>query len=106
MVLVGLGGNLAEVIDRFRMYPAPFGPATATGLLDELGAGRILRSAGGGATLHAAARLLASVSQLAGAGRGLIREMDLNPVVVDYQTGRALVVDALAVTAAGESRAG
>jgi acyl-CoA synthetase (NDP forming) len=99
MILVGLGGSLAEVLDRTVTYPAPFGAGTATGLLEEVGAGRALRHAGGDSRLHGAAELLSRLSVLAAAGAGVIRELDLNPVVVDYRTGRARIVDALAVTA-------
>jgi acetate---CoA ligase (ADP-forming) len=99
MVLLGLGGSLAEVLQRTVMYPAPFGVATALSLLADIGADRLLRSAGGpDVTMDRAATLLAAVSRLARDGAATIREMDLNPVVVDYATGRARVVDALAVT--------
>jgi acyl-CoA synthetase (NDP forming) len=105
MVLVGLGGDLAEVLDRSLVYPAPFGTRTALGLLREIGADRVLRSAGSRSTLRGAARLLSSVSRLASAGRGVIRELDLNPVVVDHETGQARIVDALIVTARGNAPA-
>ena len=97
MVLLGFGGSLAEILGRTVMYPAPFGVLTATAMLTDIGADRVLRSLGGGdATIEEAAVLLAKVAGLAGAGA--IREMDLNPVVVDPATGRACVVDALIVT--------
>jgi acyl-CoA synthetase (NDP forming) len=99
MILVGLGGSLAEVLDRTVMYPAPFGAGTAAGLLDDVGAWRAVRHAGGRAALHGAGELLSRISVLAAAAAGVIRELDLNPVVVDCRTGRARIVDALAVTA-------
>jgi acyl-CoA synthetase (NDP forming) len=96
MVLVGLGGSLAEVLSGSVMYPAPFGPETAVAMLTEVGATRILLAAG--APLDAVATLVSAVSCLAAEGADTISELDLNPVVVDHTTGRARIVDALLVT--------
>ncbi len=96
MVLLGFGGSLAEVVRRTVMYPAPFGVTTALALLADIGADAMLP----GSSVDGIAALLSTVSSLASAGADTIREMDLNPVVVDSATGRARVVDALLVTQA------
>jgi acyl-CoA synthetase (NDP forming) len=92
MVLVGLGGSLAEVLRRSVMYPAPFGAETAMAMLVEVGADRLL------VRLDEVAGLIAAISWLAAEGAQTISELDLNPVVVDQTTGRARIVDALLVT--------
>jgi len=95
MVLLGLGGSLAEVLSRSVMYPAPFGSETAMALLVDVGADRLVQTA---ARLDQVAALLAAISRLAAEGADLISEMDLNPVVVDPATGLARIVDALLIT--------
>ena len=94
IMVVGYGGGLVEIIDRTTMFPAPFTPATAAGLLDEIGVSRALAAVDpkGLAPLH---RLISAVSQFAWAARDTVTELDLNPIIVDRTTGTATIVDAL-----------
>jgi acyl-CoA synthetase (NDP forming) len=91
MVLAGIGGGAAELVDRSVLYPAPFGAVTARTLLHRLRLDRVLPD------LVPLADLLSQVSALAWALADTVAELDLNPVIVNPSTGAATVVDALAV---------
>jgi acyl-CoA synthetase (NDP forming) len=89
IVLIGLGGELVEVLNRTVAYPAPFGLPTAHRLVAELGIDRVVTDVG------PLAQLASDVSQLAAAASDLIAELDLNPVIVERASGRPHIVDAL-----------
>ncbi len=101
LVLVGLGGVLAEVIDDVALRLAPIGPDDAREMLDELRGARILDGVRGrrGVSRSAVVDLLVRLSRAVEANRSW-REVDLNPVIVG-RSG-ALAVDALIVADASD----
>jgi acyl-CoA synthetase (NDP forming) len=96
LVLVGIGGVLAEVLDDVAVRLAPITAKHARDMLDELRGARILDRGGfrRGANRAAVAELVAALGDALQAHPAW-REVDLNPVVVS-STG-ALAVDALIV---------
>jgi acyl-CoA synthetase (NDP forming) len=96
MVLVGLGGILAEVLDDVAVRLAPITPRVAMTMLDDLRGSRILDGVRGrpGADRAAIAAMLVSLGRL-GVARPDLLEVDLNPVVAT-PTG-VVAVDALVV---------
>jgi len=96
VVLVGLGGVLAEAIDDTALRLAPVPVDDARAMLDELRAARLLRGFRGAAPVDvdAVARLVVAIGALA-RDRPELLEVDLNPVIAG--PGGALVVDALVV---------
>jgi acyl-CoA synthetase (NDP forming) len=106
VVVVGVGGVLAEAAADTKALPAPVDVATATEMIRSLRAWDVLerRNLVSPKELDALASTVATVSDIAYAARGWLRELDLNPVVV---TGRgSIVLDSSAVADApgeGES---
>jgi acyl-CoA synthetase (NDP forming) len=96
VVLVGLGGTLAEVLDDVAIRLVPVRTAEADVMLDELRGAAILRGVRGRPALDRAA--IASLVSGLGAlleARPDVVEIDLNPVVA--RPDGALAVDALVV---------
>lgn len=96
LVLVGLGGVLAEVLDDVSLRLAPVTHADALAMLAELHGAAILDGVRGrpGADRGAVAAILVALGTLA-TTRPEIREIDLNPVVAG--PAGAVAVDALVV---------
>jgi acyl-CoA synthetase (NDP forming) len=96
VVLVGLGGTLAEVLDDVAIRLAPVDLATADSMLDDLRGAAVLRGVRGRPPIDrgAVAAMLVALGRL-GVERADIMEIDLNPVMAS-ETG-ALAVDALVV---------
>jgi hypothetical protein len=96
LVIVGLGGILAEALDDIAIRLAPVSAADAAEMLDELRGAAVLRGSRGRPAVDRA-----SVVELVVAmGRAIVDhpdwlEVDLNPVVAG--PSRALAVDALVV---------
>ena len=104
MLMVGLGGVLAETLRDTVLSPVPFGPARASALLENFRGAALLEGVRGGPALDKAALidLLVKLSVFADRNRDCIREVDLNPVVL-YENGLT-VLDALIVTGELEQR--
>ncbi len=96
IVLVGLGGILAEVLDDIALELAPVAPAAAATMLDRLRGEAILGGVRGRPAVDRAAivRLIVALGQL-GWDHPELLEVDLNPVIVDADG--AIAVDALVV---------
>ena len=96
IVLVGIGGVLAEYLDDVVLRLAPVSESEAVAMLTELRGSRLLDGVRGRPAIDraAVARILVALGQLAEA-RPDIRAIDLNPVVAG-QDG-AIAVDALVV---------
>ena len=96
VVLVGLGGTLAEVLDDVAIRLAPLGRADADAMLDDLRGAAVLRGTRGRPPIDrgAVASMLVALATL-GVERPDILEVDLNPVMAS-ETG-AIAVDALVV---------
>jgi acyl-CoA synthetase (NDP forming) len=105
IVLVGLGGILAEVLDDVALELAPVAPAAAGAMLDRLRGARILGGVRGRPAVDRAALvgLIVALGQL-GWERPELIEVDLNPVIAAEHG--ASVVDALIVLAPAGSTDG
>ena len=102
VVLVGLGGTLAEVLDDVAIRLAPLSLMEAQLMLDELRGARVLNGVRGRLPVDraAVASMLVALGQL-GVERPDVLEVDLNPVIAS-EAG-ALAVDALVVLEGPES---
>jgi acyl-CoA synthetase (NDP forming) len=100
VVVVGIGGVLAEAAADTKALPAPVDVATASEMIRSLRAWDVLerRNLVSPKDLDALASTVATVSHIAYAARGWLRELDLNPVVV---TGRGSVILDSSVVAVG-----
>jgi acetyltransferase len=101
VVIVGLGGILAEVLDDISLRLAPVSTEEALAMLVELRGAAVLDGVRGGPAVdrEAVAALLVTLGRLAVA-RPDVREVDLNPVIAGARG--ALAVDALVVLDAAE----
>jgi hypothetical protein len=105
LVLVGLGGILAEALDDVAIELAPLSAATAGAMLDRLRGAAILAGARGRPPVNRAA-IVALVVDLGDLGwrRPELLEVDLNPVIAGE--GGAIAVDALVVLAGDRAARG
>jgi hypothetical protein len=99
VLLVGLGGVLTEVLRDVVFALAPVSPDTARALLDRLRGAPLLHGVRGrpGVDLDAAARAIATVSELA-AAHPEIGEIEVNPLLLTPTA--ALALDARVVLTA------
>ncbi|MGH7321320.1 MAG: acetate--CoA ligase family protein [Candidatus Rokuibacteriota bacterium] len=93
VVLVGLGGILAELIEDRAVRLAPVSVAEARSMLEELRGYRLLAGYRGrsGVNLAALADLITAVSRVPGALP--VAELDLNPVIAGVEGRPAVAVD-------------
>ena len=98
VVMVGLGGVLAEVLDDVAVRLAPVPTDEALAMLLELRGARILDGIRGRPAVdrHAVAEMIVALSRVAMARPDIV-EVDLNPVIASPHG--ALAVDALVVVA-------
>lgn len=96
VVLVGLGGTLAEVLDDVAIRLAPLDLGAAEAMLDDLRGARVLDGVRGRPAIdrRAVASMLVVLGRL-GADRPDLLEVDLNPVIASV--AGAIAVDALVV---------
>jgi acyl-CoA synthetase (NDP forming) len=96
VLLVGLGGVLAEALRDFRVLPPDASAAAIEAALRGLRGARLLEGFRGSAPadVEAAARIVRALGDLVLAARDLA-EVDLNPLVVHPRGQGATVVDAL-----------
>ncbi|MEA2863840.1 MAG: hypothetical protein QOC84_1796 [Bradyrhizobium sp.] len=99
MVMVGLGGITTELFRDVIYRPAPVSAEEAAGMLAELKAAPLLNGFRGAAKADIAAlsQLISQISALAAASRGLISEIEINPVLVHPEGQGVTIVDALVV---------
>lgn len=99
MVMVGLGGIFAEVLQDVALRPAPVDEAQALQMLRSLKAFALLDGARGRprADLDAAARAVAALSRFAARHAADVAEIDINPLVVLAAGQGAFALDALLV---------
>ncbi|MTV27504.1 acetate--CoA ligase family protein [Nitriliruptoraceae bacterium ZYF776] len=95
MVLLGLGGIWAEVLDDVTLRPAPLAPGEVTSMIDDLRGAELLRGARGlpPVPVEDLEALLHGLASLALASEGQLDGADLNPVAVTPE-GRLCVLDA------------
>lgn len=99
-VIVGSGGVLVEILDDVAGALAPFTAERAAELIGQTRFARLLAGYRGivpPTDVRPLADVVARVSVLADDLRGLVTEMDLNPVLVTPGSGVARIVDALIV---------
>ena len=100
VIVLGQGGVFAEAMGDSTCRVAPIDAAEARAMVDELRCAPILRGARGlpALDIDAVVEVLVDVSAFAWAHRGVLAELDINPLFV-RPTGRGVVAaDALVVT--------
>jgi acetate---CoA ligase (ADP-forming) len=98
-VMAGLGGVFVEYFGDVAFGLAPVSRERALAMLHALRAWPLLAGTRGRppAAVEAVAGALVALSRLAFDGRALVREIDVNPLIVLPQGEGALAVDALIV---------
>jgi acyl-CoA synthetase (NDP forming) len=99
MVMVGLGGLYAEVMNDVALETAPVGHAKALEMLRSLKSFPLLDGARGRpkADVQAAAAAIAALSRFAAAHADTVAEIDVNPLLVQDAGRGAFALDALLV---------
>lgn len=97
IISVGFGGVLTEIYQDLSLRPAPVGPGTAAGMLDEVKGFALLRGYRGAppGDLAALADAVAAISRLAGHPR--VREAEINPVLIGPAGQGVTAADALVI---------
>ena len=99
VVMVGLGGIFAEIIQDTAVQMAPVSETQAMAMLTSLKAFAVLNGARGRrrADLEAAARAIAALSRFAAAHADSVSEIDINPLLLKAEGEGAVALDALLV---------
>jgi succinyl-CoA synthetase beta subunit len=99
VVMVGLGGIFAEIVQDSAVQIAPVSEAQAMAMLQSLKAFAVLNGARGRprADLQAAARAIAALSRFAIAHADRVSEIDINPLLLRAEGEGAVALDALLV---------
>lgn len=107
VVLIGLGGIFAEVIQDVAVRPAPVEEAEAMAMLRSLKAFAVLDGARGRprADLAATASAIVALSRFAAQHAAQLAEIDINPLLVRPAGEGAVALDALIVPVGMEERA-
>jgi acyl-CoA synthetase (NDP forming) len=100
MLMVGMGGVYAEILDDVAFAPVAITAAEARELLAELKSAALLSGVRGEppADIEALADVMAALSRFAADHADRIAEIDLNPVIVHARGEGVTVADALIVT--------
>ena len=103
VVMVGLGGIFAEIVQDTAVQMAPVSESQAMAMLRSLKAFAVLDGARGRrrADLEAAARAIAALSRFAAAHANTVSEIDINPLLLKAEGEGAVALDALLVPRAG-----
>ena len=103
-VLLGLGGQAAELIDDVVARRAPIAPEEVAHMLDELTAGPRIRAwLGNGRGMEPLYRAVARISRLIGDLGPRLVELDVNPLLVPRLGGEVIALDALVILRSGDS---
>jgi acyl-CoA synthetase (NDP forming) len=99
VVMVGLGGIFAEILQDTAVQMAPASEAQAMAMLKSLKAFAALNGARGRprADLEAAARAVVALSRFAAAHAEAISEIDINPLLLKAEGEGAVALDALLI---------
>ncbi|MHC2822770.1 acyl-CoA synthetase (NDP forming) [Bradyrhizobium huanghuaihaiense] len=99
VVMVGLGGIFAEILQDSAVQMAPVSEAQAMAMLKSLKAFAVLDGARGRprADLDAAAQAVAALSRFAAAHADTIAEIDVNPLLLRARGEGAVALDALLI---------
>jgi acyl-CoA synthetase (NDP forming) len=103
MLMVGLGGIYVEILGDVAFSPVPIDEAQAHEMLSSLQCGALLDGYRGAprSDIDALCLLLVQLSLFADQNRDVIREVDLNPVLVHPSGEGVTIVDALIVLEQG-----
>ena len=103
VVMVGLGGIFAEILQDTAVQMAPVTERQAMAMLQSLKAFAVLNGARGQprADLEAAARAIAALSRFAAAHGDTVSEIDINPLLLRAEGEGAVALDALLIPRAG-----
>jgi acyl-CoA synthetase (NDP forming) len=103
VVMVGLGGIFAEIVQDTAVQMAPVSETQAMAMLTSLKAFAVLNGARGRrrTDLEAAARAIAALSRFAVAHAETVSEIDINPLLLKAEGEGAVALDALLVSNAG-----
>jgi acyl-CoA synthetase (NDP forming) len=103
VVMVGLGGIFAEILQDTAVQMAPVTEAQAMAMLQSLKAFAVLNGARGRprTDLLAAARAIAALSRFAVAHADTVSEIDINPLLVRAEGEGAVALDALLIPRVG-----
>ncbi|UPK01047.1 acetate--CoA ligase family protein [Bradyrhizobium sp. 170] len=103
IVMVGLGGIFAEIVQDTAVEMAPVSETRAMAMLTSLKAFAVLNGARGRhrADIEAAARTIAALSRFAVAHAETVSEIDINPLLLKAEGEGAVALDALLVSRAG-----
>jgi acyl-CoA synthetase (NDP forming) len=106
VVMVGLGGIFAEILQDTAVQMAPVTEAQAMAMLQSLKAFAVLNGARGRprTDLQAAARAIAALSRFAAAHAAEVAEIDINPLLVRPEGEGVVALDALLIPHAGPSK--
>jgi acyl-CoA synthetase (NDP forming) len=99
VVMVGLGGIFAEIVQDTAVQMAPVSETQAMAMLRSLKAFAVLNGARGRrrTDLEAAARAIAALSRFAVAHAETVSEIDINPLLLKAEGAGAVALDALLV---------
>lgn len=106
VVMVGLGGIFAEILQDSAVQMAPVSETQAMAMLKSLKAFAVLDGARGRprADLDAAARAVAALSRFAAAHADTIAEIDINPLLLRAEGEGAVALDALLIPHGKQAR--
>lgn len=106
VVVLGLGGIFVEILKDVSMRVAPFGQQDALAMIDELRGAALLEGVRGQPAIDRKelAGLLVALSRFAAAAGDQVGEIDVNPLVLDRNTGRLCALDALVVLRESRNR--
>jgi acyl-CoA synthetase (NDP forming) len=105
VVMVGLGGIFAEILQDTAVQMAPVSEAQAMAMLQSLKAFAVLNGARGRprTDLQAAARAIAALSRFAAAHADEVSEIDINPLLLKTEGEGVVALDALLIPRAVQS---
>ncbi|MGL3110506.1 acetate--CoA ligase family protein [Bradyrhizobium sp. BR 1432] len=105
VVMVGLGGIFAEIVQDTAVQTAPVSETQAMAMLRSLKAFAVLDGARGRrrTDLKAAAQAIAALSRFAVAHADSVSEIDINPLLLKADGEGALALDALLIPHAGKA---
>ena len=103
VVMVGLGGIFAEIVQDTAVQLAPVSETQAMAMLRSLKAFAVLNGARGRrpADIEAAARAIAALSRFAVAHADTVAEIDINPLLLKADGEGAVALDALLIPRSG-----
>ena len=103
MLLFGIGGVMVEIYNDVALRHCPILPHEAHEMISEVAGAKLLRGFRGGEVcdVDALVETMVSVSQMASALAGSLKELDINPLMVMQKNKGVIALDAMAVLKEG-----